>query len=158
MKNGRILGRIQRCGICQTTFSVCQPCHRGHWYCSVTCSVKARKASRARTNRAYRATTLGRLSHRLAQQRYRKSTRYQNSEIDHSSVISASSLLLPSACRAKSDTHAASSPSPANKSVSRCHFCRRNTDGTLDGRRFSRSQSIKTNLRRRNSVISRDSC
>ncbi len=61
-----------KCPICRIYFSICASCFRGHRYCSNGCSSSARKRSKNMASKRYRATSQGKKTHRIAQDRHRK--------------------------------------------------------------------------------------
>ncbi len=114
------------CPNCAKRFGVCDRCWRGHWYCSVECRSEAKRKSRSRANRRYRASEGGRKRQRMAQNRYR-----QKNVRDHSSKKSKTSLLRsPVTQFIKGVVNGASS--------NLCCRCGRKIQFFIDGRRFSR--------------------
>ena len=119
------------CPGCSIRFSVCRPCWRGHWYCSVECSATARARTRQRSNKQYRSSSQGRLAQQRAQRRYRRHLRELKSVRDHSSKKSETCL---------KDFPVNQLPREV-KSESSCFICRSCGKEVLffiDGRRFVR--------------------
>jgi hypothetical protein len=142
----------RRCSICNLTFTVCQSCDRGHWYCGASCSAEARRRCRSRASKRYRKTQTGQASHVAAQRRYRQRKRRRNdSEIYHSSAISNSSLTPQNSTTIEGRKHDPSSPSTTTKSVVSCHFCKRPIDAIINGRLYRRSYGENMNFNSRTS-------
>jgi len=69
--------RLATCAapLCGRLFAVCGPCDRGRRYCSLDCSVSARRARQRQATRLYQSTERGRLAHAVRQARYRERAR-----------------------------------------------------------------------------------
>jgi hypothetical protein len=69
--------RLATCAapLCGRLFAVCGPCDRGRRYCSLDCSVSARRARQRQATRLYQSTDRGRLAHAARQARYRERAR-----------------------------------------------------------------------------------
>jgi hypothetical protein len=119
------------CPGCTIRFSVCRPCWRGHWYCSVACSGEARARTRRRSNKQYRSSSQGRLAQQRAQRRYRQHLRQLKSVRDHSSKKSKTSLKdFP--------VHQLPREVKSESSCFRCRSCGKEVLFFIDGRRFVR--------------------
>lgn len=150
MSTSQLLGRLRRCGVCEISFCLCQACDRGHWYCSRSCSQAARKLSRRRAAKSYRASEIGREKHAVAQRRYRqKRRRASTSEIYQSSAISEPSLdPAPSLADGGLKIDAQCAGTTARR-MSQCQFCRRAVDAFMDFKRYPRlfGKSHKTKVK-----------
>jgi len=135
----QLLGRLRRCPHCGASFYVCWDCDRGHWYCHVNCSVRARSLSRRRAVRRYRDTDAGRLSHREAQRRYRqKKRRSGDSEIYQSSAISKASLNPMPSTSIGDSNHDSKGALATTKDQAVCIICRNIVGRLLEHRRYPR--------------------
>lgn len=147
MFTGALLGRMRQCPICNQSFSICQNCDRGHWYCGHICSAKARRLSLKRAGARYRASDAGRLTHREAQRRYRRrKARSDDSEIYHSSAISEPSLNTRHQSTAKEHGHGIESKATAKSSLNKCHLCDAHIRAFIQLKRYPKSQIYSENL------------
>lgn len=69
--------RLYNCArpLCHAQAMICQPCDRGHIYCSPSCSQQARHANRKIAQRRYEQSYKGRRTAALRQARFRKNQR-----------------------------------------------------------------------------------
>jgi hypothetical protein len=122
-------GVLRTCPCCGIRFPICKSCWRGHWYCGPRCVEHAKIQSRARANRRYRLSEVGKLRQRLAQREYRK--RLKKSVRDHSSKLSTTSLI-------KSSLNHKPKEEVRVFSMQCCSLCGRKVNFFIDGRRFPR--------------------
>lgn len=126
-----VIGIKRTCPGCSVLFSVCRPCWRGQWYCTVVCSAEARGRTRRRSNKRYRSSVQGRLAQQQAQRRYRRRVHLSKSVRDHSSKKSKTFLKdLP--------VHQLPREVKSESSCFRCRSCGKEVLFFIDGRRFVR--------------------
>jgi len=75
----RAVGVLRSCGTCTRIFTICEPCNRGHRYCSATCSQLSREKQQKKYSRMYQTSEQGRIKSRERQKRYRAKKR-QNAD------------------------------------------------------------------------------
>ena len=103
----RATGRLASCPRCQSVFSICRACDRGHVYCGPTCSGLARRDSLRRARRRHRHSLEGRLDHRDHERARRQRRRKQTRRVgDHGSFAPAGSVRLRASIP-ESPSHAA---------------------------------------------------
>ena len=122
----RVAGRLASCPRCQSIFSICRACDRGHVYCGPTCSGLARRDSLRRARRRHRHSLEGRLDHR-DHERARRQRRRQALRVgDHGSFDPASCSSLPTSLQEASSNAAVSKRFPSPVAAARdCAVCRR---------------------------------
>ena len=67
----RVLLREIECKHCHLLFYICRRCYRGHIYCSHACRDAAQRESHQKSQKKYRNTEKGRITHLKAERRRR---------------------------------------------------------------------------------------
>jgi len=100
--------RLYNCArpLCHAQAMICQPCDRGHIYCSPSCSQQARHANRKIAQRRYEQSYKGRRTAALRQARFRKNQR-----------LTQLSKLQQESCSAKKVTHHGSAETAQSASL-----------------------------------------
>ena len=145
MSYKQLLGHLRRCGICHKSFSLCQGCDRGHWYCHRECSIQARRVSLKRAKQRYRSTAIGRQAHCLAQRRYRQRRKLlKDSEIHHSSAISKTSLNKKPSIFSDGGFLVTKNTFTTTIGITICHYCQRRIDVWINSKRYPRFHEQQT--------------
>lgn len=129
-------GREYQCLICELLVAICKCCDRGNVYCSLFCSIIARKESQRKASATYQKTPAGKKNHAKRQREYMQRKKERKAEEKIMTHQGSQIQITPANCELMSSV----TPENTNelpKRISCCHFCDKTVVIVADHDHFS---------------------